>query len=445
MRRLDRRSVAFGALLGAGGLTVAPLTAIAEQPATVRYTVKSGDTLLGLTAQYLIGADAYAALVRSNNVPNPERIYPGSVLTVPVSLLRSSPLQAKVASFKGAVAIVSNGRAGPPTVGMAIREGDVLQTANDGFLTIILSNGSRMSMPTQSRVALLHMRQFLLTKSTDFDFKVDKGRTELSVTPTRDPNNLFRLRTPIAVSAVRGTQFRIGYDGMANPSLTEVIEGKVAVDGPSAVAATALVPAGYGAAAAASGAVGTEELLTAPVIADAARLWRKRFLDFNLVPVATARGYRLQLARDVDFHDMVAETLSVLPKLQLAGIDDGAYFARAMAVAPSGLEGLSQTYRINRQLSPLTASMVRVGGRSTFTWETDGRSSAPLFRFQLFSKFGNDVPVIDETGLTSYSMVVAGLATGDYTWRVGMRRVMDGVMTETWTDPEPLAVRSRER
>jgi hypothetical protein len=438
MKRPDRswRVLVFAAVI----LFAPAVQAQSKAPETVRYTVKTGDTLLGLTAQYLTGATAYDALLRANDFANPERIQPGRVILVPVSILRSTPLQAKVASYKGAVSLRIRGKNALPAVGLAVHEGDLVQTGVDGFVTIILSNGSRMTMPTKSKVRLLHMRQFLLTKSTDFDFLVESGRTEMSVIPSRDPNNLFRLRTPIAVSAVRGTTFRIGYDGQANPSLTEVLEGKVAVDGPSASAASAMVPAGYGAAAAASGEVGTEELLPAPAIEGASKVWRAKMLDFNVVPVPTAKGYHLQLAKDAGFQDMVAEARSPTTKLTVGGIANGNYFARAMAIAPSGLEGLSETVAIRRDAAPLIGSVYGLdNGRYQFRWETDGRGQ-PVFRLQLFSAASPTMPIIDETGMTTYAMSVNGLAAGDYSWRVGMRRVIDGVMSEFWTEAESMTV-----
>jgi hypothetical protein len=416
-----------------------PALAQSRTADSVKYTVRNGDTLLGLTAQYLQGADAFARIVSANRLPDNNRIYPGNVLTVPVAIMRSTPLQAKIVSFKGSTSLVAGGKSVPAAVGLPIRPGDMLQTGVDGFVTILLSNGSRMTLPTQSRVRIVQMRQFLLTKSTDFDFAVEKGRTEISVTPATNANNLFRLRTPIAVSAVRGTKFRIGYESQNEPSLTEVIEGKVAVDGANPAAVTATVPAGFGAAAAASGDVGTEELLPAPAIADAARLWRNRFLDFDLVPVATARGYKLQLANDAEFQDMVAETRSATTKLRLAGIDNGRYYARAMAVAPSGLEGLSQTVRINRELAALLASVSGTGAQQRITWETDGRGD-PVFRLQLFRDSMSATPVIDETGITATSMTINSLPSGRYVWRVGMRRLVGGKMQEIWTDPEMLQI-----
>ncbi len=439
MMRFDRALLAGIALACAG-----PVVAQAQISETVRYTVRRGDTLLGLTAQYLYGPAAYRTLVASNRLPDTERIYPGNVLNIPVAIMRSTPLEARVTSFKGNVSIVQRGKPVPIAMGMAVRVGDVVQTAADGFVTILLSNGSRMTLPTQTRIRVMQMRQLILTKSTDFDFMVEQGRTELSVTPATSPNNLFRLRTPIAVSAVRGTKFRIGYGDLGGPSLTEVIDGTVAVNGANPSISTALVPAGFGAAASANGDLGTEALLPAPVIIDSGKLWRNRLLDFELVPVATARGYRLQIARDEAFENLVAETRSPGPRLRIGRIDDGTYFARATAIAPSGLEGLSQTAAIKRAIAPLTAVVETDGRHHYFAWQTDGRGN-PVFRFQLFADRIDGVPVINETGMTTYDMTIGGLGAGRYLWRVGMQRVADGRIEEIWTEPEQLQIPAQEQ
>ena len=97
-----------GSLQGTGALAAAP------DSETVAYTIKNGDTLLGLTVKYLTGANAYQTLVRVNDVADPERINPGRVIRVPVVLLRSASLDAKLASFKGAVSIVVAGKATSP-------------------------------------------------------------------------------------------------------------------------------------------------------------------------------------------------------------------------------------------------------------------------------------------------------------------------------------------
>jgi hypothetical protein len=218
---------ALYAVLALAGVQAATANAAIETAETISYRVKPGDSLYRLSEKYLINKAAYVSVQRLNRITNPYALPPGSTLLIPTRLLRATPLDAQLAAFQGSVRIENQGASLAPSLGMPIREGVIVQTGNAGFATLLLSDGSRVTLPSNSRVRILHMRRFLLTSSTDFDFALDQGRAETSVTKIKDNNSRFRLRTPIAVSAVRGTKFRIGYDPGQGPSLTEVVEGRI--------------------------------------------------------------------------------------------------------------------------------------------------------------------------------------------------------------------------
>ena len=55
----------------------------------------------------------------------------------------------------------------------------------------------------------MRLRKYLLTGGSDIDLYVEQGRAETAAAPIKDSNSRFRMRTPTAVSAVRGTVFRI--------------------------------------------------------------------------------------------------------------------------------------------------------------------------------------------------------------------------------------------
>ncbi len=409
------------------------------QTESVTYRVKAGESLYSLSQKYLSGKTAYLSVQKLNRIANPYAIAPGTNIRIPVRLLKATPLDAQLAAFQGSVRIERDGQAVAPQIGMPIRQGAVIQTGAAGFITLALSNGSRITLPSNSRVRLVHMRRFLLTGSTDFDFALDKGRAETSVTPNKDANGRFRLRTPIAVSAVRGTQFRIGYDEGQGPSLTEVVEGSVAVNVSGAAAAPSLIPAGYGATAAADGKIGTEQLLPPPALIKPGRLQKEPVVQFEITPVPAARGYHVQLAKDAGFIDMIAETRSATATAQFADIPDGNYFVRTSAIAVSGLEGMPESYGIRRQLTALGASAGAVGpGEYQFKWFGSG-SGRRVYRFQLLNK-PDGVPLVDETGLEKNEVLMSGLAPGVYHWRVGVRQFSDSGASENWTPVEKFTV-----
>ncbi len=440
-----RWAAMLGMLLGVTLTMGQPLAAqVTGGDETVSYRVKAGESLYSISDKYLSQRAAYAVVQRLNRIANPYALSPGTLIRIPTRLLKATPLEAQLAAFQGDVRIESGGAVTPPVIGMPIRQGTIVQTGRLGFMTLSLSNGSRVTLPSNSRVRILHMRRFLLTGSTDFDFALDKGRAETTATPSKDANSRFRLRTPIAVSAVRGTKFRIGYDEGQGPSLTEVVEGGVAVGANAAPSSSALIPAGFGATAAADGRVGTEKLLPAPAVQKPGKLQKGPVVKFDIAPVPSAQGYHVQLSKDAGFVDMIAETRTVGVQAQFDGIADGNYFVRAMAIAPSGLQGLSETYGIRRQLTALGASAGALGpGQYQFKWFGAG-SGRRVYRFQLLAKAEDRIPMIDETGLEKTEMLLSGLTPGVYFWRVGVRQFGENGMSESWTPPEKFTISPSE-
>jgi hypothetical protein len=445
---MKARRAAIAALLSIAAFAMAQPAAaqsINDQDEMVRYAVKRGESLFSISEKYLAQRTAYLAVQRLNRIANPMAIPPGTVLKIPMRMLKAVPLDAQLAAFRGDVRIEDKGSLKPPVIGLPIREGVIVQTGKLGFLTLMLSNGSRITLPSNSRVRIVHMRRFLLTNSTDFDFALEQGRMETAVTPLKDQNSRFRLRTPIAVSAVRGTKFRIAYEEGQGPSLTEVVEGGVAVGATVASASPTLVPGGFGATASATGQVGTEKLLDAPAVLKPGKLQKDPSVRFDLTPVAAARGYHVQLAKDAGFVDIIAATRGTSPTAQFAEIPDGNYFVRAMAIAPSGLEGLSESYGIRRQLTALGASAGALGpGQYQFKWFGAG-SGKRVYRFQLLAKPDATIPLIDETGLEKPEMLLSGLTPGVYFWRVGVRQFGENGMSESWTPPEKFTLSATEQ
>ena len=158
----------------------------------------------------------------------------------------------------------------PARPGVALGRGWTLTTGANGFATIELPNGSRTSLPTRSRLTIRQLRRFVLRQIIDYDLEVGDGKAETQVTPIPAGKGEFRIRTPRAVSAVRGTQFRVGYgEGMSS---TEVLDGKVAIGYGSEP--NDAVSKGFGACIGDSGKVSKEALLPAPDVLRAARAVR---------------------------------------------------------------------------------------------------------------------------------------------------------------------------
>ena len=407
---------------------------------SVRYTFKNGDTLNGFAKQYLVNIEAAQTVQRFNGIKDATKIRPGTIIKVPTSLLKSTPIGAKVVAFSGTVNIIGKKGSMIAAVGSAVLEGQTLSTGAPGFLTISIAGGSNVSIPSRSRVRIVRLRKYLLTGGSDIDLFVEKGRAETAAAPIKDANSRFRMRTPTAVSAVRGTVFRIGYDGPGSASLTEVVEGAVAVDTGNS-APPALIPTGFGAALPVTGALLQEELLPAPQVLNAGSVQADDVVRFGLSPITGAKGYHTQVARDAGFLEIFAETVSSGPAANFDSVPDGSFFVRSMAIADSGLEGLADTFGFRRRLTKISAAEASnpTGGAFRINWVDQGLGTA-VYRFQLFDEANRDIPMVDEPGLETSGISLTNLPAGRYSWRLGMRQTTPEGVIETWSVPQSFTI-----
>lgn len=411
-----------------------------QDNAVVVYSVREGDTLFALADRYFLKPGDAVTVQRINRIAEPRRIPVGFRLRVPWRLLRQEPIEARVRTFSGPVRIVTAGRSADATPGMTLGEGSDVETGANAFVTLDLPDGSAISLPSQSRVRIGLMRKTMLTGSVERRFDIQAGRARAVVTPMTDPHSSFRVSTPVAVSAVRGTEFRMGYDPEQNRATTEVIVGKVAVSSSDAKAASMLVPAGFGAVAEkASGVTEPLALLPAPELVAPTSKQRDTELSFALKPLAGAAGYRLQIARDAGFLDVLTEKDSVETSISSASLPNGIYFLRVAAIDVQGLEGQSDAYAFERRLNRVSGSMETEenGGRRQylFRWMSEG-GGTHQYRFQL-SRCGEEgAPLIDQSGMTTQGIVVSDLTGGAYCWRVQSLQFEDGKVDAAWSEPQ---------
>lgn len=252
----------------------------------ITYVFKRGDTLFGLANKYLRKWPDYVAVQRLNRIADPRKIPNGRSLRIPVYLLKYRPSGAKLSAFRGDVSIASGGRNLPPVRGLDIVEGSLIKTAARSFLTLQLEDGSRVSLPSNSHVRITRLRHILLTDSIDYEIAVDKGRIRSKVAPLEKKADRYRVRTPVAVSAVRGTDYRTRVDERTGTAFSETVEGEVVVASGESLTSGRLIsiPAGTGAATTVTGATAKAELLPPPELLDPAKVQSESELQFSIAP-----------------------------------------------------------------------------------------------------------------------------------------------------------------
>ncbi len=441
-------SLRLYAVLLLSPICVSPLVTQAQTSvdnARVDYTFKRGDTLIALASKYLRKRSDYVAVQRLNRITNPRFIPVGKTISIPFRLLKYRRSEANLAAFRGNVAIAADGQAIRPVQGLEIAEGSRLSTSAGSFLTLQLEDGSRISMPSNSKMRIMRLRHILLTDSVDYELAVDSGRMRSKVTPFDKKADRYRVRTPVAVSAVRGTDYRTRVDEATGTAFSETVEGAVDVAAGDSFedGQTVAVPAGTGAAASVTGDIAKADLLSPPELVDPAKVQSEEILEFAVTPRPAAAGHRVIVSTDAGFVDIVAEQLSDDATISLPTIEDGRYFAKATAIGQDGFEGMPATYAFKRQLSTLSGSAGEGDFGFRFKWSGAG-SGKRVYRFQLILGDENNIPIVDEAGLTQDVITLSDLPDGEYYWRVGVTQYSDDPedqdVFQKWTDFEKLTV-----
>ena len=424
----------FWGLLFALFALIQPAFAAVVVDGSVQYKVKKGDTLLALADRYLHSREHYRILQRRNGIANPMALPVGKLLIIDRSIMKYTPAQARIIAVRGQV----NAGGNAARIDQQYGEGARIKTAAASFVTLQLENGSKIAIPSNSEVVIRLLRRYALGDSIDYDIDLLKGDVRSRVAPLKSSDDRYRVRTPKAVSAVRGTDFQSRYNSAADSDFAEVVEGALAVNS-SANDAAASVAAGNGLSVDSKGAVITETMLAAPNFIETGKVQADIMLRFALNQTANASGYRVALASDAGFVDQIADVSITDGTAQFDAIPDGNYFVRARAISANGIEGLPSTYAFKRRLNGVMATADKAVDGYNFKWTSEG-DGTKRFHFQLYKGDINGVPMVDEAGLTSGLVRISDLAKATYFWRVGAAQYLAGEMGVNWTDFEKFEV-----
>jgi hypothetical protein len=383
------------------------------------YHARLHDTLIGITRRLLREPRRWPEIQARNNIADPRRIPPGDAIRIPYAWLRLSPDIATVTAVRGQVR--EGGRDVAPA--QTLSEGSRLETGPDGSVALLLADGSELTLQKLSVLALEEMRRVTGFESAHATrFKLESGRLQTRVKPHGDVGR-FEISTPVAVSAVRGTEFRNAFEPEAGNATTETLEGLVAVSGSQAEVS---IPADFGTRVARNSApLAPVRLLPAPDLGALPATNSAGQLKLKWPAVPGAVRYRLQLAADAEFHSFLIDTAVDAPQADLPAPADGNYWLRIRPTDGLGLEGHdAMRTLIQHQLpaapalvAPLPGSKV-IGDHGAFTWSNGPTGSGSRYRLQIARDLQfSQIFVERDTGeATRFEM--ASVPPGRYFWRV---------------------------
>jgi len=452
-------ALALAALAG-----LAPRGAQASPPAPlgdeVAHIVKEGDTLEGLARDYLAAPRQWQQLQTRNKVADPRRLQPGSVIWIPVRLQPSE--SATVQFVQGAV--TAQARAGdapaPVSPGGKLEEGTALQVGPESFVTVKLADGTVVRVQAQSELQLRQLRRRGRAGSVQSVLEMHKGGVESTVPPSTEPLRQFEIRTPLAVTSVRGTHFSVA---MADSGQTtaSVLNGSVAVQsrrdtdshpGASLTAPTALLAPGQGLAVATDGTVGAARPLLPPPDTSGipAMLGDASLLAIDLPTTPGATRYLAQVAQDEALTQVLRHGSFADGRLRWKALEDGRYYLAVRAVDDAGIAGQPAVLPFTiktRPVAPLHQSpapgaVVPSGAAELRCTEVPG---VRWYRVQVAADAKFTKPLRDEQRLDECRLPIGALPVGNYFWRMASVQQLPGGQADQgpFAPPQPFTVAER--
>ena len=343
-----RPALRIAALLSLSGMAAQALAQKPEPPrADINYTVQRGDTVSAIARDNLIDGerqDAHQRLAAHNNLRDPNKVLPGTVLRIPAAWLRREAAGAIVLSVTGEVQM--NGQALKP--GDQVPEGAQLTSGAGSNARIEFADRSVVTLKSGTALRIeAHKRN---PKLSEFEtrLRLGAGEVEAVVTKQRAPN--FRIYAPTGNIAVRGTNYRVRGGDAVN--MFEILEGNIDVSG--AVGGTVPVGAGFGTVVRrGERPIPPVQLLEAPDISSIATLQETTTVRLTVPPLPGATSYLFRAATDAEFREIVIETVQRRPEVRIVDLRDAEYFYGIRGIDPNGLQGQEALGRFRLVRPPL--------------------------------------------------------------------------------------------
>jgi hypothetical protein len=395
------------------------------------YTVKASDSVIKFTQGMLMDPKTWPEVARFNQLKNPNVIFPGQKLDIPLRFLKAQPAGGKIISAEGDVSL--GGSAASP--GAAIGDGSKLKTGPNSSAVIELGDGSRVKILPNSLAELVTNRNYAMRDASSSGstnwfsglMRLSEGALEALASKTTKRATPLKIETPTSVVGVRGTEFRVAFDDpLGKASRTEVIEGKVRADNP-AQASGADLPMGTGAVVKPTEKeVKVVMLLPAPDLSNISNEVLKPQGSWLMPTLAGASAYHVQVASDEQF-DKIVRDLKVAnnASADLSSLPNGNWFARVRGIDAIGLEGFNSVKLIavkdtERREWRVTYSSINFSdGKTALNWDGQQAGGQPMAASSYTATLARDAALTQsavtlQSAAGQTSMVLGDLKPGVY-------------------------------
>ncbi|MEO6018052.1 MAG: FecR domain-containing protein, partial [Polaromonas sp.] len=373
--------------------TLALAQAPAATPAVPRviepslpYVVKASDKLIRLSRDLLASGHTWNDVASYNQLKDPNVIFPGQKIDIPLRFLKSTAAGGKVISAEGDVTLGGS----PMQPGAAIGDGSQLKTGANSSAVIEMGDGSRIKILPNSLAEVVTNRSYAMrdasaSGSTNWFsglLRLSAGTLEALASKNIKRATPLQVETPTSLVGVRGTEFRVAFDDPAgNSARTEVVEGNVRTDNPAQQVGADLITGTGAVVKPAEREIRVVKLLPAPDMGGVPGEILKPAGSWPMPVLAGAQAYRVQVASDDKFDRIVRDLKVSTSSADLATLANGNWFARVRGIDAQGLEGFDTVKLIavkDGEWRVSYSSMALVNGKALLSWTGLQTNAQPM-------------------------------------------------------------------
>jgi len=195
------------------------------------YTFRPGDTIWDIAKKYTTSVNNWDEIQNINliRLGADRKIRPGTRIVIPVSMLKLQPTPALVIALDGEISVfrANDGERQTLTTESKLYSGDRIVTDAKQSVRLQFADQSELQILPNSEVVLDKLSHYKKSGMVDTRIRLNSGAVNTQVEKQR-PDSRYQITTPSAITAVRGTSFRLSTDEQ-QISRTEVTGGMVAV------------------------------------------------------------------------------------------------------------------------------------------------------------------------------------------------------------------------
>ena len=310
----------------------------AQAETLVPLHVQRGTNLIRIARQYCLHPSDWKTIATLNHLKSPYIIYADSTLLIPLRVLRTKEISATVISLKGKPQLVDRDKKVLPLhKGDAVFPGQTVVTRDDEYVHLIYPDNKHSRIGPESKMLLVYLMR-LADDNLQAEFFLEQGRMTNAIERRLKANEHFRTRTPMAITGIRGTEFRIRLEDTTS-SVVETLKGKVAL---SAAGQDVLIRKGQGVRVKkGQPPARPRPLPPIPSLPKLEPVYRTLPVQIIAPEQKNSRAFHLRITSDIKGLDTLVDQ-SVKPgkTFSISSLTDGQYFLFLSTVDLEGFESL---------------------------------------------------------------------------------------------------------